>query len=146
MKTAIERECLGIHENLESGYRPLVDFEDWRVAVLNYIDEIHPDKLGYLERHLETDEVFVLLHGQAVLFLAGCSSLPGDIVFEAMQTGKVYNVRKSTWHTAVLTKDASVLIVENCDTARENSEYWDLSSQARKIIVDASRTELTGLW
>ncbi len=50
------------------GYRPLVDFGSWRVAYLRFIDELIPDKITRLERHLETDEVFVLLNGEAVLF------------------------------------------------------------------------------
>lgn len=39
-----------------------------------------------------------------------------------MEPYKVYNVKKGLWHHIVVSEDASVLIVENCDTTDENSE------------------------
>ena len=38
--------------------------------------------------------------------------------------GKIYNVKKASWHALSMSKDAKVLIVENDDTTRENSEYY----------------------
>ena len=38
-----------------------------------------------------------------------------------MEAGKIYNVRRNTWHTVLLSREASVLIVENRDTGEANS-------------------------
>ena len=42
-----------------AGYAPVVDFQAWRVAMLNYIDELEPDQIDNFQCHSETDEVFV---------------------------------------------------------------------------------------
>ena len=99
------------------GYRPLVDFEGWRVAFLRCNERFA--SLTGLERHLETDEVFVLLEGSATLY-----TRDGDGVMHLtpMEGHKVYNVKKAVWHHIVVSEDATVLIVENADTTAENTE------------------------
>ncbi len=52
-----------------------------------------------------------------------------------MEMGKIYNVKPSTWHTIVVSRDASVLIVENGDTGRDNSEYVSLKPEHRRLIL-----------
>ena len=46
-----------------------MDFATWRVALLNYIDELRPELLDTMQRHDETDEVFGVLEARCVLFL-----------------------------------------------------------------------------
>ncbi len=48
---------------------PVVDYKDWRVAILNYCDELKTECINQMQRHDETDEVFVLLKGEFVLFI-----------------------------------------------------------------------------
>jgi hypothetical protein len=67
----MDEKVLEIKEYLGEGYLPLIDFDAWRVAILRWIDETLPEKITYLERHTQTDEVFVLLEGQAALILGG---------------------------------------------------------------------------
>lgn len=43
-----------------------------------------------------------------------------------METGKIYNVKKGVWHQIFVSRDAKVLIVENHNTAAENSEYMQV--------------------
>ncbi len=90
---------------------------------------------------METDEVFVLTHGEGAIILGGSGREPGQLVYQRMESGKVYNIRKSTWHTVSLSRDASVLIVENQDTRRENSEYIDITQAQRQWIEQASGGE-----
>ncbi len=101
-----------IFEYKGSGYMPVKDFESWRVAILNYNERF--SKHDEDERHNETDEIFVLLKGSAILYEEGEEY--------NMEPYKVYNVKKGLWHHIVVSEDASVLIVENCDTTDENSE------------------------
>ena len=58
-----------IKEYEGAGYSPIITYDRWRVAVANYAEKFHPDNFSYMERHLQTDEVFILLQGIATLFI-----------------------------------------------------------------------------
>jgi uncharacterized protein YjlB len=126
------------------GYRPLVDFATWRVAVLGFDDDLRPDQIHTMERHSETDEVFFLAAGQAVLILGGNQAEPDGVHPVAMDSGKVYNIRRGTWHGIVLTEDASVLLVENLDTGSRNTEVANLTPDCRQKIRDVADRGLGG--
>ena len=111
-------ENLEVFEYNGEGYNPTMNFESWRVAIANFGDHFDEERYNYLERHLLTDEVFILLSGDAKLVI-GC-----DFSETVMQTGKIYNVKKGTYHALLMEKDAKVLIVENHNTSRENTEYY----------------------
>ena len=118
----ISESLLEISDYTGIGYMPLVDFAGWRVAMLRYIDELLPDQIDYVSRHLETDEVFVLLSGQCILFLGeGTDTAVETIQAEDLQPLKLYNVKRGVWHTHTLSEDATVLVIENCDTTDDNS-------------------------
>ena len=120
----------------EVGYRPLVDYGAWRVAMLNYIDELLPENIDNVQQHSETDEVFALLSGQCILFTAEVrGETISDIQACPMEAGKVYNVPKGVYHTHTLTPGAKVLIVENVDTNDNNSPKVRLSPDNRKEII-----------
>lgn len=99
------------------GYNRTMNFETWRVAILNYCERVDEDHFTRMERHLLTDEVFVLLHGSATLVVGESRQR------YKMEEGKIYNVKKGIWHHIFLSKDAKVLIVENHNTGLENTEY-----------------------
>jgi hypothetical protein len=134
----MDEKLLEIREFIGAGYQPVIDFGAWRVAVLNYLDEIHPERIEFMERHNETDEVFVLQHGRAVLFLGEGEFQVERIYPQPLEPGKIYNVKRSVWHTIVLSQDGSVLIVENQNTSRENSDYSTLQPDHRSFIQDES--------
>ena len=62
------------------GFQPLVVFAGWQMAILNYIDDIHPERIDKMERHTETDEVFVLIRGRGVLLIGGNTSQVGGFI------------------------------------------------------------------
>jgi hypothetical protein len=121
------------------GYRPLVDFGGWRVALLRYIDELLPHALTKMQRHDETDEVFVLLHGRCILFLGEGEAQIEQIHAQEMEPLKLYNVKKSSWHTHTLSEDATVLIMENRDTAAHNSPEVELNRAQRARLIELTR-------
>jgi hypothetical protein len=146
----LEKQIMGVPEKLlevreykKEGYSPVVDYGAWRVAILNYNDQLLPENLTAMQRHNETDEVFILLRGSCILFIGDGDQKVTDIFAENMQPFKVYNVKKSTWHTHTLTKDAMVLIVENRDTTFDNSPFCPLSDRQRQMLVNQTR-ELWG--
>lgn len=122
-----------------AGYLPLVDFAHWRVAMLRYIDELLPDRIENLQRHDETDEVFVLLAGRCILFLGEGASTVQAIYAEDMEPLKLYNVKRGAWHSHTLSAGATVLIVENCDTTVHNSPQVALSPAQRQQVVQLTQ-------
>ncbi len=131
----IPEKLLEVLEYKEEGYSPVVDYCSWRVAVLNYSDRLLPQNLSAMQRHNETDEVFILLRGRCILFVGEGDQDISDIWGVDMQPLKIYNVRKSTWHTHTLDRDAMVLIVENRDTTYDNSPFCPLTSPQQQIIM-----------
>jgi hypothetical protein len=124
-----------------AGFQPLVVFNGWRVAILNYLGAIHPERNKRMERHTETDEIFVLLRGQGILLIGGNGSKVEGVYPQKMEAGVIYNVRRNTWHTILLSRDASVLIVEEEDTNEHNSEYAALSAEFHRQIMEIANRE-----
>ena len=131
----INELLLEIRDQTEPGYSPVVDYQAWRVAILNYTADLRPKNLTRMQRHNETDEVFVLLRGKCILFLGAGDETVTEIYAEDMVPFKAYNVKKAVWHTHTLSADAMVLIVENRDTTYDNSPFCSLSNpQCRRVI------------
>jgi mannose-6-phosphate isomerase-like protein (cupin superfamily) len=135
----IPEKLLEVREQNHEGYLPLVDYQAWRVAVLNFSDDLLPENLLSMQRHNQTDEVFVLLAGGCILFIGAGDDTITDVYAEDMKPFTVYNVKKGVWHTHTLTPDAKVLIVENRDTTYDNSPFCPLSRDQRREIQDLTR-------
>jgi hypothetical protein len=142
----MDEKLLEIREYTGIGYKPLVDYGTWRVAILRYIDELIPERIAQVERHNETDEVFVLLAGQAILFMGEGDPEVVKLQPQVMEAGKMYNVKRGAWHTNVLSRDASILLVENCDTGTANSDYAPLNAELRQLIVATAAREQPDWW
>ncbi len=119
------------------GYRPLIDSAGWRVAVLRWAPSMLPEKMEFLERHTQTDEVFVLLNGMATLILGGNGPQANDIFMQDMEKGKLYNVKRNAWHSILTSQDATILIVENQDTGEVNTEYSRISEGTKQEILSS---------
>lgn len=103
-------------------FKAVFTSDSWKIGLLKYSERF--SKLCVLERHLKTDECFVLLNGNATLFIKGDNDSIQETV---MEKNAVYNIPKKEWHHIVVSKDASVLVVENSDTSKENTE---------KVMID----------
>lgn len=123
--SAIPASLLETQEYTGPGYRPLVDFGAWRVALLN-ADSL--EQVVEFQRHNETDEVFVLLQGRCLLFLGEGGEQITQIYAQEMQPSRIYNVRRGAWHAHCLSPDAKVLIVENSNTIPANSPRLPLAA------------------
>lgn len=138
----MNENLLQIKEYDGEGYLPLIDFGAWRVAYLRFIDELIPENIHRLERHVETDEVFVLLAGQAVLFLGEGEQDIELLHHQVMESGKLYNVKRNAWHACALSRDATILLVENRNTDIENTDYVELSSKQQQSLVEISNSHI----
>ena len=106
------------------GYQPLIHTPGWRAALLNdCAEKYRRQTLSYFERHMQTDEAFVLLSGGCTLLIGdGTGSQPGTITAVEMQPKKIYNVRRGVWHNLLATPDMTLFIVENEETSKQNTE------------------------
>jgi ureidoglycolate hydrolase len=131
----MDDQLLEIKQYLGEGYQPLIYFNTWRVAILRWISSLLPENIDMMERHTQTDEVFVLLEGQATLILGGNGMKVEHIFPQVMEAGRLYNVRQNVWHSILVSRDASILIVENRDTGEKNTEYCKLTEEFKKTII-----------
>ena len=92
-----------------------------------------------MQRHDETDEVFVLLAGRCILFLGEGDERVAQIHAQDMQPLKLYNVKRGCWHTHTLSQEATVLIVENRDTLSSNSPEIPLDAAQKERIAALTR-------
>ncbi len=132
----IDPSLLEIHTHTGPAFQPLVNFQSWRVAVLNFTDHLRPENLHDMQRHDETDEVFVLLRGRCILFIGDGKDEAGQITAVDLKPLTLYNVKQGTWHNHTLSEDASVLVVENRETTLENSPFCELSEDQRRQMVE----------
>ncbi len=103
----------------QEGWKVLIESGEWKIGMLRRNERF--SSLGELERHLLTDEVFVLLEGSATLYT--------DSEQTEMKPLIVYNIPAGVWHHIVVSEDASVLVVENRNTSKENTQKKFLNSQ-----------------
>jgi hypothetical protein len=134
--TTIPESLIEIREHNEPDYMPLVDYQSWRVALINFTADYLPEKIDRMQKHSETDEVFVLLAGRCILFLGEGDERVTKIHAADMELYKLYNVKRGVWHSHTFSRDARVLVVENRDTVLENSPFVSLPESLRGEIVE----------
>jgi len=101
---------------------------DWKVSVLNGLPRFYPGHLDYVERHLQTDEVFILTDGEAKLYLAGDGEQPEKVPEGCpMERGKAYNVKRNVWHAVEVHEGTSILVIERTDTDDSNTIHFSYS-------------------
>ncbi len=111
-------EYVEINRFTGTDFQVMTQFDGWKIGLLRHSQRF--SSCCQKERHLETDEVFVLLEGNATLYVED-QKIP-------MEKCTIYNVKKAAWHHIVVSEDATVLVVENSSTSRDNTEKkeWSL--------------------
>lgn len=104
-----------------SGFDTLHTFEGWKVAFITHAEQY--GELKIVKRHTQTDEVFVLVKGETILYTAY-----GDepLVQTKMEKEKLYVVKQNTWHHLKVSEDALLIVVENSDTTKENTQSKEI--------------------
>ena len=137
---AIPERLLEIGESFAQTYQPVLDFHGWRVAMLRYFDMVAPETLYRVERHRETNEVFILTAGAADLILCDGDSQPVEPCYVfPMRLNVAYNIQQSVWHHVVMSPDAHIIIFERTDTTVENSDYAELPA----VLVASMRSRFS---
>ena len=114
------------------GYNPFLIRNNWQVAQLNYIAGQGFEDIEKIDVHLKTDEVFILLKGQAVLIAAEKNE--DRILFQMvnMKEGITYNIPQLVWHNIAMSEDAQVIIIEDAHTHLGDFEYYYLNGEQKE--------------
>lgn len=126
-------KTIDVYEFNGPGYQKLFDYNDWRLAILNYIDELEPNNIVFFQAHHKTDEAFILLEGDAIIYTINQQK---ELVSTSLVKNKIYVVKKDVYHSHVLTKNAKLLIVEEKNTTNENSSLLKLSAEQRFFLIE----------
>lgn len=110
----------------DKGFKTVMQFGAWRVAIMNHAPHQCREAITQLSRHIETDEAFVLLCGQAAICWAN-EKTPEDVHIMPLETGRIYNVRRGAWHAVITQPGAKLAVIENSDTGAHNSEKYPIS-------------------
>ena len=119
----------------DEGFKILAQYQTWRTAMLNSAVANKRETFSYVEKHKETDEVFVLLKGKAFLVIGGDSGKPDSFEVLPLDLFKTYNVKVNVWHGVLMSSDASIYIVENIATGKPNSDYYYLTQEEKETII-----------
>ena len=123
-----------------AGLSRVYENDSWMVGIKNWKPENDVLGIDCLERHNETDELFVLLAGKCVLLFANEKAGGGiDIQTEAMEQGKLYKIPRSLWHTTVTMKETKLLLVEDSATSSKNSDVLRLDASQMASIRNIVR-------
>jgi len=113
------------------GYNPFFIKDNWQVAQLNYTPDQDIFGIKKMDKHGQTDEVFILLRGTAVLIAAEEHATGFTFQCVRMKPGITYNIPVNVWHNIATEKDAELIIVEKSNTHLGDFEYKPLSQQEK---------------
>lgn len=122
------------------GYHPFLIKKFWQVAKLNYCRSQDLENIKDLEIHMNTDETFTLLKGDA--FLIAAQDRQEEIEMVRLKPGITYNVPAGVWHNIAMEEGCSVLITENAGTHEEEKRLYALPETARKRIKEFQKMEV----
>lgn len=109
----------------KNGFDVLFSDENFKCAFITKSEDYSFGSVRVMKRHENTDEIFVLLCGKAVIL-----TFENDRFRETELIEKqAYNVKKSTWHYLALEDDAVVFVVEKSDTDATNSQMLKLDKE-----------------
>ncbi|CDZ24957.1 hypothetical protein CCDG5_1859 [[Clostridium] cellulosi] len=125
------------YEFTGEGMSRVYENEKWTVGIKNYKPANDIANVDCVERHNETDELFVLLAGSCTLVYA--EGADDSLTFKAvkMEPNKVYNIPKSLWHNTITKPDTKMILIEDSSTGMSNSDVLNLSSEQIEKLKSA---------
>ena len=134
MKSTVE-----VKEYGGEGIGGLLEAKEYACLFLNFLPRLVPEKVTSMQKHTETDETFVLLNGQAMLFLADGEEKPEHISCVKLEEGKSYTVPLGLWHAPVMSEDAKIFLVENIGTVDANSPRLPLTEEQMALVRELGK-------
>ena len=109
------------------GLTRVFENEKWMVGIKNWKPMNDISNINNLERHNETDELFILLQGRCTLLFANETADGLDIQAVEMEPLKVYNIPRTLWHNTVTRHDTKLALIEDSSTGSANSDVINLT-------------------
>lgn len=111
------------------GMQRVFENEKWTVGIKNWKPANDITGIDCLERHNQTDELFVLVSGSCTLIYA--NETESGYKFEAvkMEPNKVYNIPATLWHNTITCKDTKMILIEDSNTSMDNSDILSLDAE-----------------
>ncbi len=135
--SAVPQRLVEIGKSFEQTYKPVLDFHGWKVAMLRYFDVVAPETFYRVERHWNTNEVFILTAGQADLIIFDGDEAPTKGFVFPMELNVAYDIQQSVWHHVVMSPDAHIILIERSETSVDTSDYAELPSE----VVESLRAQ-----
>ena len=110
-----------VYQSESKGYKMIFSNQRWGVGYKNFSQ----DQSLVWQRHLESDEGFILLSGECCLITKDND----QIEISWLEKGKFYLVKQNEWHFNLMLNDAEIFIVENNDVAESNTENKKLNEK-----------------
>jgi hypothetical protein len=120
------------------GLKWAFDNGSWVVGIKNYKPQNDLKGFDCLERHNETDELFVLLDGECCLVLGEKAGNGHPAAFEGilMVPQRVYTIPRGAWHTTVTKPGVKLILIEKSGTSMANSEIWNFAGAEAGAAAD----------
>jgi hypothetical protein len=131
----IPTHLIEIGESFEQRFKPVLNIDSWRVAMLRHSEATEKNKFHQVERHNQTCEVFILTEGMADLIICDNGDIPGKAYIVPMKHNVAYNIPPSVWHHIVVSENAHIIIFEKSDTTLENSNYYEFEKNRSDEII-----------
>ncbi len=111
----------------KSGFCPVVKNSQFLCAFITPSPIYSQGKITEMKRHNDTDEVFVLLSGKAVLLTRDDAKEKCQVT--KLSPGTAYTVKAGTWHYLALSDDGKVFVTENGCINPDNTDKTDVTSE-----------------
>jgi ureidoglycolate hydrolase len=122
----IPKHLMIVGESFEQTYKPVLEFDGWKVAMLRYFNAVERNNFYRVERHWNTNEIFILTDGEANLIVCDGEDNPKEIYVFPMKQNVAYDIQKSVWHHVVMSKDAHIILIERSETGLDTTDYFVL--------------------
>lgn len=116
------------------GMTRVFENKKWMVGIKNWKPMNDISGIDRLERHHETDELFVLISGTCTLLYANEGENGLDIGCVKMEQGKVYSIPAGLWHNTVTEKSSKLVLIEDSVTCAQNSSELLLDEKQLNAI------------
>lgn len=125
---------IAAYEFEQEGMQRVFENEKWMVGIKNWKPANDIMGIDCLERHNQTDELFVLVAGECTLVYANETDLGVEFGAVKMKPHKVYNIPATLWHNTITQKDTKMILIEDSATSMENSDILSLDEEQIKKI------------
>ena len=106
------------------GFEPIFHTPNFKCAFITLSPQYAFGKVKEMKRHNDSDEVFVLLSGSAVLLTR--EEVSTEYTKTVLEYQTAYNVQQGTWHYLAVSEDALVFVAESGAMKKEYTESINL--------------------